>query len=190
MKTYSVGKVPGNTIFCTEPQISHSHADIIDNGDDTFTVLDHSTNGTYVNGMYLHNGSTTVKRGDSVVFAGIHPLNWGLIGPSGGGETVPSGKMAPFSVASMVLGILSLITFFGSVPMAIIGLCLGVAGTKRIKGQESKYRGVKMLKAGKICSIVALGIFGLVLLFCIAAGEDPREYFFHFYSRLWDWLEY
>lgn len=168
MKTFSVGKVPGNTVYCTEPQISHSHADLIENGDGTYTLLDHSLNGTYVNGMYLHNGSTTVKRGDSIMFAGIHPLSWSLIPDGGGGSG--TGKLAPYSVASMVLGILSLVSFVFSLPMAIVGLCLGVAGTKRISGHENEYRGVRMLKAGKICSIVALGLIGLGLVIFIASG--------------------
>ena len=69
-------------------------------------------------------------------------------------------------IASLVLSVKPLI----SLAMAIVGLCLGVSGSKKIKGQEHLYKGVGMLKAGKICSIITLSIIGLVLIVGLSLG--------------------
>ena len=158
MRTYSVGRRPGNNIYFRNPEVSQDHAEIVEN-DGNYTLIDHSMNGTTVNGNRVHNSSYPLHRGDTVMFAGREMLDWNLIGP----EVYPTNN-APYSVASMVCGIVSLVIPYFALPLAIVGLCLGVSGTRKVKGQENRYKGLKMLKAGKICSIVSLGLWGLLLL--------------------------
>lgn len=85
---------------------------------------------------------------------------------------------APYAVASLVLGICSLVfacLFVGFV-CGIIGLVLAVKGTRIYRMNPSAYSGYGMLNAGKILSIIgiALGfiyvIYALVVVFILGAG--------------------
>ena len=63
-------------------------------------------------------------------------------------------KNAPYSIPSMILGILSLVG--GGIILAIIGLVLSNRGFDEIEGKEDEYENVGMLKAGKICSEICI----------------------------------
>lgn len=175
MRTYSVGRRPGKNIYFRNPEVSQDHAEIVEN-DGNYTLIDHSMNGTTVNGNRVHNSSYPLHRGDTVMFAGREMLDWNLIGIVVDPVNKPN---APYSVASMVCGIVSLVIPYFALPLAIVGLCLGVSGTRKVEGQENRYKGLKMLKAGKICSIVSLGLWGLLLilgLIGVAAVGIPDIY--------------
>lgn len=181
MKTYRIGRASNNDIVYYSVEVSNDHADLIeDNG--SYTLIDHSKNGTIVNGARIHNTSCRVHYGDTVLFAGKERLNWNMVSPQRVG-TVPSPggvpgsidgqKNAPYSVASMVCGIASLVLSVSTIvalALAIVGLALGVSGTKKIRGQEYLYKGLGMLKAGKICSIISLALNGIVLIIILIAG--------------------
>ena len=180
-RTYRIGRDSGNDIRYTSPEVSNEHAEIVcDNG--IYTLIDHSKNGTLVNGNFIRNTSCRVSPGDHIVFAGKERLDWGLIGGGRRSATAPVSavnvaqggeKNAPYSVASMVCGITSLVLSVSpvvSLALAIVGLALGVSGTRKIKGNEHLYKGVGMLKAGKICSIITLGCIGLVLIIGLSLG--------------------
>lgn len=181
MKTYRIGRASVNDIICSNIEVSNEHADlVVDNG--SYTIIDHSKNGTIVNGARIHNTSCRVNYGDSIVFAGKERLNWNMV-TAQRTSTVPSSgenygnpaiqTNAPYSIASMVCGIASLVLSVSTIialTLAIVGLALGVSGTKKIRGQEQHYKGLGMLKAGKICSIISLAINGIVLIVFIIAG--------------------
>ena len=180
-RTYKIGRASGNDILCSDIEISNDHAELIDNNGE-YILIDHSRNGTLVNGMRIHNTSCRVRYGDSIVFAGKERLNWNLVSPRRVGTVSPSNnglglgteqKNAPNSVASMVCGIASLVLSVSTIvalALAIIGLALGVSGTRKIQGQEHLYKGLGMLKAGKVCSIISLSINGIVLVVLLIAG--------------------
>ena len=71
----TIGRDLQNDIVYDSQEISSSHAEIIDR-EDSYTLIDHSKNGTFVNGHRIHNESCTVNYGDSIVFAGVEELNW------------------------------------------------------------------------------------------------------------------
>ncbi|MGA2439845.1 MAG: DUF4190 domain-containing protein [Tepidisphaeraceae bacterium] len=79
-------------------------------------------------------------------------------------QSLPTGM----SVASMVLGIVSLVLFclwYISLPCGIIGLALGlVARGKVLRGEAG---GGSMAKTGVICSIIALGLAVLIMILAI-----------------------
>ena len=66
-----------------------------------------------------------------------------------------------FAIAGMVLGILSLVVLGGilSLPLAIVGLSLSVVGKRKQQGP--------MATAGIVCSVIALGIILLRIIFTI-----------------------
>ena len=181
MKTYRIGRASGNDIIYSNIEVSNEHADLIED-QGSYTLVDHSRNGTIVNGTQVHNAYCRVRYGDSIVFAGKERFNWELISNRRAGTApvstgnYPIGadqKNAPNSVASMVCGIASLVLSVSTIvaiALAIVGLVLGVNGTKKIRGQEQLYKGLGMLKAGKICSIISLCLNGIVLIVIIAAG--------------------
>ncbi len=73
-----VGRHPDCHVRLTMPDISRRHCRIAYfHGE--FFVTDYSTNGTYVNGELLHNGSRTIKVGDTIqvgqVLLDCEPLN-------------------------------------------------------------------------------------------------------------------
>lgn len=175
MRKVTIGRSSQNDYVINDRtnMASRFHADLFINDDGTYTLTDHSTYGTAVNGQPLHKSSRVVRYGDSIVFANAAQFDWGRIGAGFGPGTgsvngpvngpVTNKPMAPYAVAAMVLGILSLITPYLGLAMGIVGLCLAANGLKRTKYNRSQYRGIGMLKAGLICSIVALGLWVLAV---------------------------
>lgn len=157
---------------------SRFHADLFANGDGTYTLSDHSTHGTTVNGSNLHNASKQVRYGDNIVFANTATLDWGRVKPIIGPEPPINDKlMAPHAVASMVLGILSLVSWYGGLVLGIVGLCLAANGLKRTRNDRERYKGIKMLKAGLICSIIAVSIYAILLIVFLAVGVGTASYY-------------
>ena len=127
MRAITIGRNLENDIVYSSPEISGDHAEMIENGDG-YTLVDHSKNGTFVNGRYIHHASCSVRRGDSIVFAGVEELNWHKVSRTGA-STVSmrvksptvmvtqreGGHWAPFGIPSMVCGILSVVCVLLSV---------------------------------------------------------------------------
>lgn len=171
---YSIGRSSQNDIVIIDgtDMVSRFHADLFVNGDGTYTLTDHSKHGTTVNGSNLHNTSRPVRYGDSIVFANTSQFDWSRVGIGHG----PNGKMAPHAVASMVLGILSLVSWYGGLALGIVGLCLAANGLKRTKNDRDRYRGIKMLKAGLICSIIAVSVYAILLIVGLSVGSAALFY--------------
>ena len=181
--TVRIGRDSGNDIRYSSPEVSNEHAEIVCNNG-TYTLIDPSRTGTYVNGMRVHNASCRVSPGDSILFAGKERLDWSRVAGGRRSPTAPASglgdidtgeqKTAPFAVASMVCGICSLLLPWPvvSLVLAIVGLSLGVSGTQKIKGREHLYKGIGMLKAGKVCSIITISVIGLLLIIGLSLGLD------------------
>ena len=180
MNRISIGRLSQNDYVINDrtETTSRFHADLFANGDGTYTLSDHSTHGTTVNGSNLHNASRQVRYGDNIVFANTATLDWGrvnlLIGP---GPVPGPDTMAPHAVASMVLGILSLVSWYGGLVLGIIGLCLAANGLKRTRNNRERYRGIKMLKAGLICSIIAVSLYAILLIVALSVGIGAASYY-------------
>ena len=208
MRKITIGRDVQNDIVYKSPEVSSDHAELVEK-DGQYTLVDHSKNGTFINGRRIHYSSCSVREGDSIVFGGVEDLNWRKVSrllnktipinvvprdptiPYGGnnlGGNIPVGgyggkTTAPYAVASMVCGILSLVLpswlfglllgFLIDLALAIVGLSLGINGTRQVRGHEELYSGIGMLKAGKICSIVTLSLIGLGIIsipFLVAWG--------------------
>jgi Domain of unknown function (DUF4190) len=79
-------------------------------------------------------------------------------------QSLPTGM----SVASMVLGIISLVLFcvwYISLPCGIIGLVLGLVAKGKI--QRGEAGGGSMAQTGVVCSIIALGLAVLIIILAI-----------------------
>lgn len=79
MRTYKIGRNPDNDIVIKDDTliVSRYHATlkVTDNG--SITIIDNSTNGTFVNGIRLQkNLETKVKNGDEIKFGKSVSLNW------------------------------------------------------------------------------------------------------------------
>lgn len=79
---------------------------------------------------------------------------------------------APNAVASLVLGILSLVIGCMGVGLilGIIGLVLGNSGTKAFNANPTKYKGEGMLKAGKVLSILGIIFAAIAIVVIIVTG--------------------
>ena len=179
MNKISIGRSSQNDYVINDRTevTSRFHADLFSNGDGTYTLSDHSTHGTIVNGSNLHNASRQVRYGDSIVFANTAQFDWSRVsvpGPDPGPYPKP---MAPHAVASMVLGILSLVSWYGGLVLGIVGLCLAANGLKRTRNDRERYRGIKMLKAGLICSIVAVSLYAILLIVALSVGIGAASYY-------------
>lgn len=76
---YSIGRNPDNHIVIPNPAVSGSHADLIvsdDNGFIQYMFVDHSTNGTMINGQMLHQSSCYVAYNDVIIFPGNIMFDW------------------------------------------------------------------------------------------------------------------
>lgn len=79
MKTYKIGRNPDNDIVIQDDTLIasryHATLNVSDNGN--ITIIDNSTNGTFVNGLRLQkNIETTVKNNDEIKFGKSAFLNW------------------------------------------------------------------------------------------------------------------
>lgn len=184
MNKISIGRSSQNDYVINDRTdlTSRFHADLFANGDGTYTLSDHSTHGTTVNGSNLHNASRQVRYGDNIVFANTATLDWSRVpvptGSGGSGTGTGNEKpMAPHAVASMVLGILSLVSWYGGLVLGIVGLCLAANGLKRTRNDRERYKGIKMLKAGLICSIIAVSLYAILLIVALSVGIGVASYY-------------
>lgn len=79
MKTFTIGRSNNNMIILNYPQVSGNHADIVIDDFGNIRLIDHSTNGTSVNGILIHNQSIDIRQGDTVLFANYVPFDWNRI---------------------------------------------------------------------------------------------------------------
>lgn len=80
---YTIGRNPNNNIVVPHPSVSGYHADLIYDdsaGYPKFTFVDHSTNGTVINGQLMRNSFCPVSVNDSIVLAGCVPFDWSALG--------------------------------------------------------------------------------------------------------------
>ena len=73
---------------------------------------------------------------------------------------------APYSVAALVLGIVSVSVRFAYAELAvgIVGLVLASKGMKTYNEDPDRYKGEGNLKAGLVCSIVGTAMGGIAVL--------------------------
>ena len=79
-------------------------------------------------------------------------------------------KTAPYAVASLVLGICSIVfgCFFVGIICGIVGLVLANKGLS-VCGVDAACNGQGMLKAGKITSIIGIVLGAIYILYYIVA---------------------
>jgi hypothetical protein len=58
--------------------VSNDHAELMLEGD-SLKFVDHSTNGTLINGQKVHNRAVEIFQGDRILLAGVYELNWNVI---------------------------------------------------------------------------------------------------------------
>lgn len=70
MQVYKIGRNPNCDIVFADQSVSGSHADlcILDNG--SIQLVEHSTNGTYVNQTYVHQQTVTLNGSEILSFPG------------------------------------------------------------------------------------------------------------------------
>lgn len=164
MNTYTIGRRPGKTICYSNPEVSSDHAEIVENNG-SYTLIDHSTNGTIVNGNRVHNSSYPINRGDIIMFAGREVLNWNMIS---GAPSAPAAAPAQSS-GSNVFAILGFIFAFVVSPLGIIFSAIGL-------GMSSKYGGKQkgLAIAGLIISII-FTVFWIIWFTTIGDIYDAFE---------------
>ena len=82
MKKITIGRAAENDIvFKSVDTVSNYHSEILIDEYGTITYCDHSTNGSKVNGISVHNSSCMVKVGDEIVLPGNSIVDWKLISP-------------------------------------------------------------------------------------------------------------
>lgn len=76
----TIGRAPDSTVTVDSrwDTVSNRHADIRREGDNLLFV-DHSTNGTMVNGQKVHNRAVNIYPGDKIVLANVFELSWDVI---------------------------------------------------------------------------------------------------------------
>ena len=89
---------------------------------------------------------------------------------------------APNAVASLVLGILSIVTgcFFVGLILGIIGVILASNGTKSYLLDPSAYKNEVMLRAGKVLSIIGIVLSSIHIVIAIISAIALGGSFFFF----------
>lgn len=93
---------------------------------------------------------------------------------------------APYAVASLILGILSLLSgcLFVGLILGIVGLVLGNKGMACVNSNPTLYTGIGMLKAGKTTSIIGIVLGGIALVWGIIAAAIMGGSFFALFDLL------
>ncbi|MFD0590093.1 DUF4190 domain-containing protein [Paenibacillus sp. GCM10027627] len=83
------------------------------------------------------------------------------------------------AIATLVLGILSLVLFYVGFVPGVVGIILGAISLKEIKKSGDQGRGLAI--AGLVCSIIGTLLWGIILLaivavFIFAAAEGSSSY--------------
>ena len=131
--------------------------------------------GSYAAGWYpLPDGRSERYWDGSQWTDAVRPLGGAAVPPppafppsAGGPGAQYAAGQAPYhgqAIASMVLGIVSLVFWCGGLVTGIIGLVLGITSLKSTLPRGPK-RGRGMAIAGIACSAVALALWGIVALF-------------------------
>ena len=170
MNTYTIGRRPGKTICYSNPEVSSDHAEIVENNG-SYTLIDHSTNGTLVNGNRVHNASFPINRGDIIMFAGKEVLNWNMIA---GATNTPAAEPAQSS-GSNVFAILGFIFAFVVSPLGLVFSIIGLATSKKYGGKQKG-----MAIAGLIISIVGIVIWATLYttVWGVANAFDGFDYYY------------
>ena len=145
MKTYKIGRNPDNDIVINDQSqhVSRYHATLTVHDNGTTTIIDQSTNGTYVNGVKVKSRvDYPVSTSDNIVFAKTAQLDWNLISrapilkpayiapepqkpvSSYAPQKAKSSSTSPGKIIGWILigvGILAIIT--GGVSFSFEGLC-------------------------------------------------------------------
>ncbi len=76
----TIGRDPRNDIKIDErwDMVSNNHCDITRSGD-SLVFIDHSSNGTVINGQKIHNTSVGINPGDKIMLANSFELQWTVI---------------------------------------------------------------------------------------------------------------
>ena len=167
MRTYTIGRGTGKDFYYANQEVSTNHAEIIsDNGN--YTLVDHSLNGTIVNGNRVHNSSYPLHRGDTVLFAGREMLDWNRIDPVA--VTPP-----PTTKGTNVFAILGFIFAFVLSPLGIVFSAIGLGKAKKGYGQKG------LAVAGLVVSIVFTAIWFITLLSIDTIGDayDPFDSYYY-----------
>ncbi len=80
MENITIGRNPESDLVISETfaKVSNEHADIqLANG--VLTFIDHSSNGTIINGQKVHHSEKVIKQGDKIILAESYELRWGEI---------------------------------------------------------------------------------------------------------------
>ena len=96
---------------------------------------------------------------------------------------------APYGVAALILGVFSLMTgclFIGLI-LGIIGLVLANKGNRIVSMDLSAYKGIGMLRAGKVLSILGI-VFGAISLVAGLIGLAVGGSLF-FIEDILDWID-
>lgn len=92
----TIGRNPQSTIVVDAKYntVSGNHATITRNGE-TLTLEDHSTNGSYVNGVKYHNGSVQIHMGDNVTLGQQYSLDLNKVMSLLGGHAATQRQVTP-----------------------------------------------------------------------------------------------
>lgn len=80
MKKITIGRAPESTIVVDEvyAKVSNEHADVVLEND-VLTFVDHSTNGTLINGIEVKRRPQVIRYGDEISLAKEYVLGWDVL---------------------------------------------------------------------------------------------------------------
>lgn len=77
MKRITIGRAGDNDLMFNNPMVSGHHAEIlVDSDSKSIKLIEHSTNGTMVNGRLVKNESVLLRLGDKILLPGSIHLEW------------------------------------------------------------------------------------------------------------------
>lgn len=109
MKTYSIGRDVSCDIVVSDSTdvVSRRHALLNIGPSGKMTIIDQSTNGTYVNGIRIsQNVPVPVSRKDIVSFAHVTKLDWSQVPDSSSWKKYLIGSLVAVAVVATIIGII------------------------------------------------------------------------------------
>lgn len=194
MRIVRIGRNPDNDIILNHPTVSGAHAEVHIHDNGQMLIVDHSTNGTYIDNTYLHNASRPLYGQETLRLPGNNLIPVSLIcsnnNNSGAGglnvepKSITPSKSSPGSLNNWNWGafyfgwlwavchkiywpLVCLIPYVGQVAAFIICIFLGAKGNQW--AWEKYERSAEEFEHSQHSWAVAACICFIITLFFLAA---------------------
>lgn len=196
MKVIKVGRNPWNDFVFSNQTVSGDHAEIYQYDDGSMQIVDHSTNGTKVDSVHVHNSSRRLHGNEKLIFPGNNVLDVAQLFGTAPGPDSPEPPEPPepdpyelkrWNWGAFYFGwlwgvcngvywpLITLIPYVGQIAALIIAFILGANGNRyaweNYKGSFADFKATQhsWTVAAGVCFAVTIVLIILAIIIIVAS---------------------